>query len=96
MIKKPNRHTKIVETNHFNEPLSIPNPRDITEINYLTETDRNSIFKGANFTKTVTFLSTTLSPSPLCLPPLLILPFSVPYQKRSQRHSPTITPFNIP
>src|ERR1700678_2957306 len=51
MIKKPNRHTKIVETDHFNKPLSIPNPPDITAINYLAKTERNSIFKGTNFAK---------------------------------------------
>src|SRR5271168_5066774 len=99
---KPNRHTKIVETiKPVWKPIILINPYP----SLILATSQKTTWRKQTGTvylkelilpKTVTFLLTTLSPLSLCLPPLLILPSSVLYQKRSQRQLPTMTPFNIP
>src|SRR5271168_5155354 len=67
----------------------------ITEMKYLEVTDRNNLFKRDKFCKNSNISIFNLSSLPLCLPPFLILPFSIPHQKHSQQQSPTMTLFNI-
>src|SRR5271155_3046095 len=64
----------------------------ITEMKYLEETDRNNLFKGANFIKKNSNISIF---NPLSLPLCLPSPLSIPHQKHSQQQSPTMTLFNI-
>ena len=67
----------------------------ITEMKYLKVTDRDNLFKRDKFCKNSNISIFNLSSLPICLPPFLTLPFSIPHQKHSQQQSPTITLFNI-
>src|ERR1700678_871862 len=67
----------------------------ITEMKYLKVTDRNDLFKGDKFCKNSNISMFNLSSFPICLPPFLTLPFSIPYQRHSHHQSPTIPLFNI-
>src|ERR1700678_849583 len=67
----------------------------ITEMKYLKVTDRNNLFKRDKLCKNSNVSTFNLSSLPICLPPFLTLPFSIPHQKHSQQQSPTITLFNI-
>src|SRR5271168_4030033 len=62
---------------------------------YLKVTDRNNLFKRDKFCKNSNLSIFNLSSFPICLPPFLTLPFSIPHQKHSQQQSPTITLSNI-
>src|ERR1700678_2530394 len=67
----------------------------ITEMKYLKVTDRDNLFKRDKFCKNSNISIFNRSSLPICLPPFLTLPFSIPHQKHSQQQSPTITLFNI-
>src|SRR6202522_1114521 len=67
----------------------------MTEMKYLKEADRNNLFKRDKYYENSNISIFNLSSIPICLPPFLTLPSSIPHQKHSPQQSPTIILFNI-
>src|ERR1700678_2622213 len=66
-----------------------------TEMKHLKVTDRNNLFKRDKYCKNSNISIFNFSSIPICLPPFLTLPSSIPHQKHSPQQSPTIILLNI-